>query len=142
MEPVGSQALVGIPAYDPAEVERFFEEAVEERLQLREALDIALARAAAAREALEAVRSLRYCIGATVIEAEERHRKLEADTDRAIREMLAAADAQAEACIANARAEAARGRLAAAVEQINGQPEALPSAAIIDLRDRRVAEAV
>ena len=142
MEPVGSPAVARVRVYEPGDVERFFEEAVEERLQRREALDRALARARAAREQLRAVSADRGRLASLVLDAEEREARLDADAARAVREIIAAADAEAEACIATARAEVAHARLAVAVRQLSGEPPRLPAPSVVDLTDHRVAEAV
>jgi cell division septum initiation protein DivIVA len=146
-----------VRGYDAAVVERFLDAATEERQRLLGALEAANARIAAARSHLQAEWELHERIGSVVIQAGRRRRQLEAEAESAVGELLAAADAEADACLAAARAEVARRKLEAAVRPhveheagstvsavVESDPPAAqaarPASNLIDLSSGRIME--
>lgn len=146
-----------VRAYDASAVEELLASAAAERTRLVAALDAANLRIDAARQQLTVERDLRIRIGALVIDVERRHQQIEAETAFAIEELLAAADAEAEVCLATARADVARQKLLVAVQHAAdtrpSRPPTTPAAAehpsvivpaadavVIDLDERRSIE--
>ena len=120
-----------LPAYTVDQVKAFLEAASEERDRLLLEVADATARMLAAEERLAAAAELRSRLGAMVLDAQRIVARRRADMEAAVAHIADAAEAEAEAIVANARAEAATLRSRTALGRSTWGSE--PRSPVIDL---------
>ena len=119
-----------VQAYRIDVVEAFLEAAAAERERLQVAVADAHARLVAARDRLAEITELRNRLGTMVLDAQHVVIRRRADVETAVARIVDAAEAEAGAILATARAEAAALRSRAAVRLATGVDEPAP---VIDL---------